>query len=436
MTRSFGIGTAVLGLALVGGCDDGTAAPCAGAECAERGAAAGGAGATAFRDAGDSTVRHEAAEEGGGGEELCPDYEAAALYRPRDRRVVVGPGDDWIAAVEGAAPGTEVVLRPGEYRFGGEVNVDIGAAVTLRGETGDPHDVVLRGDGYDVEGEGLTIRGRDVTIAELSVGDVRTHAIFVKGEDGAHAPHIYDVRLFDTGEQHIKLTPGGARDGVVACSEIFYHPGAVQGDYIDAIDLHEAIDWTIRDNYIHGIRGDGSGCAVDVRCGTFVSGPAILVWNRSRGTVIERNVLEDNYRGISLGLQRGHEGGVVRDNFVYATGADDRGIELESAVGARIVNNTVLVPGPDRAVQLRNSHDIEVVNNLLSVPVWRWGDVSFDARGNITDARDDDFRAPGDYRLRPGSRAIGAGVDDPDVGRDIDGNRRDGRIDVGCSQAP
>ncbi len=368
--------------------------------------------------------------------ERCPTYLRSPVHRRRAHQVAVGPGDDWIRAIERARPDTEVVLRRGEYRLGRHYAVRIPGGVTVRGETGHPDDVVVRGRGYGPESEGLMITGPDVTIAELSVTAVRNHAVAIKGELGAHRPHLYRLHLYDVGTQHVKLTPGGAREGLVACSEIHYTPGAVKGDYVDAIDLHGAVDWTLRDNFIHGITGDGSGCEVDTSCGRYTSGPAILVWNGARGTVVERNLLVDNFRNIAFGLGKGHQGGVIRNNFVYRRRGGDAGIELQGAAGVRVLHNTVRVAGYPGAIEVRESRDCEIVNNLLSAPVWDRGAATFRAAGNIGDAADADFLDPAGFRLQPASRARGAGLPAADAGADLDGRPRDGRFDVGCAQLP
>jgi hypothetical protein len=446
MTRSFGRGVVALGLMSLGSCVGQARAAGNGwvsvrrttdtvysvgpAPAAPAAPAAGKTPATKKPSADPIQAFHDARAA-----RFCPPYGRSDLYRRRSHTVRVRPGDDWIAAVQNAGPGTEVVFAKGEYRFGHTLNVNIGDDVTLRGETGDPKDVVLRGDGYDIECEGLTVRGSNVTIADLSVADVRDHAVMIKGEDGAQAPNIYDVRLFDTGTQQIKLTPGNIQDGVIACSEIFFHPGAAKGDYVDAIDLHNAINWKIRDNYIHDIEGDHTGCDVDISCQTYDSGPAILVWNQSSGTVVERNLLLDNFRNIAFGLARGHEGGIIRNNFIYRTKDGDAGIELETAENTRVVNNTVRLGGYDKPMEVRQSHGIELVNNLMQGDVWDRGDADFHERGDLHDASDADFLSPGDFRLKKGSRAIGAGVADAAAPEDIDGQKRGKRNDVGCDQA-
>ncbi len=366
--------------------------------------------------------------------DFCPAYTESSLFRRRGRTVRVRPGDDWIDAVESAGPGTEVLFAPGEYRIGGELNVDVGAGVTLRGATGDPRDVVLKGDGYHVESEGVTIRGRNVTIADLSVTGTRAHAIFIKGDQDTHGVQLYNVRLYDTGTQQVKLTPGGASGGLIACSEIFYNPGKVRGDYVHAIDLHGAVNWVIRDNYIHDIEGEHNGCYVDISCQTYTSGPAILVWNEARGTVVERNVLIDNFRNIAFGLGRSHEGGVIRNNFIWRTKSGEGGIELQNATNTRVLHNTIYLADFPHAMEARQASGVRFINNLTNSPIWDRGGAQFTVQGDIHDAQASDFATRGDYRLRPRSQAVGAGVAISRL-NDIEGRARPSqRPDVGCSQ--
>ncbi len=367
--------------------------------------------------------------------EFCPPYVESPLFRQRDRQVVVGPGDDWVGAIQNARTGTEVLLRDGEYRLGRVRRVQVGSGVTVRGQSGDRERVVVRGEGYGPEAEGFYITGRDVTIADLSVTRVRSFAISIKGELGAQAPHLYNLHLTDTGKQHIKMSPGESRDGVIACSSIGYSPGAVSGDYIDAIDLHNAIDWVIRDNYIYNITGEHNGCNVDTDCGTYVSGPAILVWNHSRGTIIERNTIVDSYRAIALGLGNHHEGGIVRNNFIWRTEGGDSGVELRTANNAVVANNTIIHGGNRGPIEVSRGHGHRIYNNLLSAPIRDRGDASWDEGGNITDATVDDLAAPREPYLAPGSRAVEAGVPVAEVETDFEGEPRSGRPDVGADEA-
>ena len=365
--------------------------------------------------------------------DFCPAYVDSPLYRTRQTQTTAGPADDWMGAISGAQPGTEILLLDGEYLLD-EYAVLVYDDVTIRSASGNRDGVLIRGMGYGVGSEGFMVFGANVTIADLSMTAMRNHAISIKGEQGPQSPHIYNVHLYDIGTQHVKGTPGGIADGVVACSSIGYTPGGVQGDYIDGVDIHQAIDWVIRDNLFYNIWGDGTGCEVDIDCGTYISGPAILMWNNASGTIVERNIFRDCFRNVAFGLGNGHQGGIIRNNFIYQSTPGDAGIELRDANNAQVQHNTIILGGDyPGAIEVWNASGHLIQNNLITAPIWNRGNASFTAEGNITDASNDDLATPGDPHLPPGSRAIGAGVS-CDVDSDIDGDPRVGRWDVGCDQ--
>jgi hypothetical protein len=368
---------------------------------------------------------------------FCPPYERSPLYRPRARRLTVGPGDDWVAAIEDAPSNSEVLLLDGEYRLSQYAVRFDQPDVTLRSASGNRDGVVIRGMGYGPRSEALMLMAPNISLADLTMTQVRNHAVSIKGEYGAHGSHVYNVHLYDIGTQHIKGTPGGLTRGVVACSAIGYTPGGVRGDYINGVDILEPIDWHIRDNLFYNIRGDGSGCEVDEDCGRYGAGggPSILMWRGGGGTLVERNVFLDCFRHIALGLGTPHGGGVIRNNFMYQSRPGDAGIELRGANDVRVYHNTVMLAGSYRgAVEVSDGGGHLIRNNLITAPVWDRGNAQFTAEGNITNARPDDLIVPQDPHLRPGSRAIGAGVALPEVDSDIDGDPRVGRWDVGADQ--
>jgi len=270
--------------------------------------------------------------------------------------------------------------------------------------------------------EGFGINGHNITIADLTMTQIRNHAISIKSSSGAEATHIYNVHLVDIGTQHIKGSGAyGIEDGVVACSRIGYTDGGVQGDYINGIDIHHAIDWVLRDNEIYNIFGDGSGCEVDIDCGSYYrgGGPAILLWNNSSGNVVERNRIIDSYRGIALGFGTGHEGGIVRNNFFYQSEAErdvpvgppisgDMGIQLMTSGNVMVEHNTIILGGSyPGAIEARNaSGHVTIRNNLLTAPVWDRGSVSFSQAGNITDATVADLETAGEPHVPAGSRLV------------------------------
>ncbi len=373
-----------------------------------------------------------------GGSQFCPGYVQSPLHRTRTQQITVGPDEDWEAVLAGAAPDTDILLADGDYTMTGYAVHLTNPGVTIRSASGDRDSVVIRGQGYGVPSEGLMVAAADITVADLTMTDIRDHGISIKPESGAAATQVYNVHLVDIGTQAIKASSAGDnRDGVVACSAIGYSEDGVQGDYIGAIDLHRSIDWTIRDNYIYNVTGDGSGCIIDEECGTYVSHPAILIWNQSSGAVIERNTIVDSWRAITLGLGRGYEGGAVRNNFIHQSEPGDAGIELYDAHDVIVEHNTVMVIDYRGAIEYGGSSNVTIRNNLVTAEPLdrpeRGASTGMTIVGNIIDASSADLAAPGQPQLVEGSRAIGAGVE-TGLAVDIDGDARSGRWDVGADQ--
>lgn len=370
---------------------------------------------------------------------FCPAYTQSDLYRPRLQQVTVGPQDNWISAIRGALPGTEILLQDGDYFLGSTYTVTIPEEVTVRSASGNRNAVTIIGQGYGPGAEALMVTGKNVTVADLSITQVRNHGIAIKGESGAHGTHIYNVNLYDIGTQMIKGTKG-PQDAVIACSAMGYSANGVRGDYIAAIDVHGPQDLLIRDNYIYNFMGEGTGCEVDIDCGAYMSQhPAILIWNEgARGTIIERNVMIENYRSIALGLDRGHEDGIVRNNFIFRSQPGDAGIELRTANNTLVAHNTVYVENYIGAIELSPGTNNRIYNNFISAYFRTRDGATFTEDGNLFDLEPGDLLQAGDSHLLDNSRAIGAGVSLPDiltyVTDDIDGDLRDGRYDIGADQ--
>lgn len=307
----------------------------------------------------------------------CVPIKQSQRYRKRRTQITIGPDQSWISAIQNAPPDTEILMLDGNYTLN-QYAVVVGDNTTIRSVSQDRNAVVITGQGYAEPGEGFMIIGRDVTIADLTVTAIRDHAISIKPQEGARDNTVlYNLALTDIGTQHIKLNTGGSSDGLIACSSIGYTRNGARGDYNGAIDLHEAIDWIIRDNIIYNIRGDGSGCNVDRDCGNYISGPAILVWNGAKGTRITRNRIFNSFRNIALGLGRGHSNGTISDNLIVQSSAGDAGIELQSASNTTIENNTVILSGRyPGAIEFRESRQIFIRNNQLSSEPYNRGDNS------------------------------------------------------------
>ena len=305
----------------------------------------------------------------------CTAYTRSANFRDRTWTVRVSPQSNWINSIESASAGTEILLDDGEY-FLNQYAVQVSDGVTVRSASGNASDVLILGMGYGEPSEGFMILGSDVTIADISIANIRDHAISVQPQSGAmHSLQMYNLDIRDIGTQHIKVNPGGVRQGLIACSRIGFSPGAAVGDYNGAIDLHGTIDWVIRDNYIYNITGDGSGCLVDQDCGQYISAPAIYAWNGAQGTQIIGNTIVDSFRNIALGLGTSHSGGLVSHNDIRQSSPGDAGIELFGATDVTVEFNTVQLAGRYLGtIEFRESSELTITNNWLSRMPWDRGD--------------------------------------------------------------
>jgi Right handed beta helix region len=328
-------------------------------------------------------------------------------------------------AVGEARPGDTILIADGTYALRRTIDVR-SPRVTLRGRAGDATGVVIRGGGMtgDSVGVGISVSAADVTIADLTLRDFGNHAIQVRGELSASRFTLHNARLLDTGQQLLKGSvakgPAFADEGLVACSEFSYTTSA-PSDYTNAIDLLATSRWVIRDNRLSNIRGPEKG--------GWQSGPAILVWAASDGTIVERNLIVDSYRGIALGLTNepmpyarngeaayDHAGGVIRNNVVVNLNRwADEAIEANAARDVRIEHNTVFTEGATPwSIQVRfsGSHGL-IRNNLTNHRIFLRDGGRATLDGNVMSSRRNWFVDPlrADMHLAPAGRpAIDAGV--------------------------
>ncbi len=352
------------------------------------------------------------------------------------RRIEVNHIDALEAATRGAWPGDNILLADGDYPL--RTSLDIAAPnVTIRGRRGDPTKVSLRGHGMaaDTVGVAISVSAPGVTVADLTVRDVKYHAIQVRGERGASGFTLYNARLLDTGQQLLKVSVSEGRryadDGLVACSDFSYTTTA-PSDYTNGVDLLATRGWVIRDNRFQRIRGPESR--------RWQSGPAILAWMASEDTIVERNVIIDSFRGIALGLTPGpnpmsrnghqeydHLRGIVRNNVILNLNRwADEAIEANAAREARIEHNTVLVESVESpwSIGIRFPAGSALVrNNLTNHPILQRNGGHFEGAGNVTAAKSSWFvEAPGgNLRLSAGgASAVDVGVMITDVMDDFD----------------
>jgi hypothetical protein len=309
--------------------------------------------------------------------------------------------------VNTATAGDTILVADGTYALNGAYLRFAVPGVTLRSASGDRDTVVLDGD-Y-VTTEIVQIVASNVTIADLTLREAYNHPIHIMSSSGADVTGtlIYNVHIIDPRQQAIKINPYTAADalyfpdaGIVACSHIeLTDAGRPQVDqsstpcYTGGIDAHQARDWVIRDNVIEGFW-----------CPTGLSEHAIHLWRSCRDTLVERNELRNNARGIGFGMATSgsgirtyaddpcpaagggyvdHYGGIIRNNVVFANdgelfGSDsglDCGICLWNACGARVLHNTVAsTAAPVSSIEWRFEYtDVDLSNNLVSHSLWDRG---------------------------------------------------------------
>jgi hypothetical protein len=303
------------------------------------------------------------------------------------------------------------LLEDGEYPIDG-VTLELAApGLVLRGQSGEPDRVLIKGNGMGERMVALSVSASGVTIADLAVSQVGFHGIQVRGETGASGVAIHHVHILDTGQQLIKGSTAAdskpCRDGLVACSVLEYTDSA-PSDYTNGVDVINGQGWVVRDNVLRRIRGPSKD--------GYRGGPAILFWGGSRDTVVERNLIVDCYRGIALGLvaaqnARGgrldHQGGIIRRNAVCNLNAwADEAIEVNASPGALVEYNSVLVEGKvPWSISIRfPTASARVRNNLTNHPTVLRDGASADRAANVETARRDWFVDPSSGDLRPARR--------------------------------
>jgi hypothetical protein len=353
--------------------------------------------------------------------------------------VVVSNVDELVAAIERAnAEGNlEILLEDGIYTLDDMLWVE-GVNVTVRGRSGNRDAVVIEGGGMSGPvSHVLNVTGDYFSAEDMTIGRVANHGIQIHGDADCDYPRVINVRFINTGEQMLKVSydPGNtaASDGGLVENCLFeYTAGVGPQYYIGGVDAHRAYDWTIRGNTFRSIRSPEADLAEH----------AIHFWSDSRGTVVEKNVITDCDRGIGFGLgERGHDGGMIRNNFVHTT--RDVGIGLENASGACVYNNSLYTEGYPNSVEYRfgGTSGVSIINNLANAAITSRDGGSGTLDANVTGAEADWFvdSTAGDLHL---ASAIPSVVDRgqtlADVADDIDGHTRpQGRAyDIGADELP
>ena len=366
--------------------------------------------------------------------------------------------------VSGAPAGSTIRLANGTYALGGALLNLRAPGVTLRSLSGNAASVVL--DNNYQGGDMVAVTASNVTVADLTVQRAFYHPIHVAPSSGPQAGTlIHNVRVIDPGEQGIKINPNAGfytDAGEIRCSRVELtdqgRPFIRNGCYTGGIDAHQAVGWRVHDNVIAGFW-----------CTTGLSEHGIHFWTGSRDTLVERNVLRNNARGIGFGLgfntpgrtypdapcpgvtTAGHFRGVIRNNFVVVndprvfsqgSGGFDAGIALEQVCLAETSHNTVYSTQPPfSSIEWRWAGNAgRIANNLASHNLRARDGASATVAGNIQNGPATlvvDMPGSGDLHLRVDAAAAidrGAPLPPGTVDGDIDLDPRDTAPDVGADE--
>jgi hypothetical protein len=374
---------------------------------------------------------------------------APALPAPEGNVVSVSTDGALQNAVNSLTSNTTVMIQPGTYNLTSTLWINGGVTnVAIRGSTNSCDDVVLVGRGMSNSNYGGVPHGiwigdaQRVLVANLTIRDVWFHPIQLNPASGAQDPHFYNLHLIDAGEQFIKSSSDGGiatgvNNGIVEYCTMEYTSTA-RSDYTNGVDVHTGSDWIIRHNLFRNIRAPGAG---------ELAGPAILMWNGSRNTIVDGNLFLNCQYGIALGLGNSrpddHTGGTVRNNFFHRSSSQggDVAITINSSVGTKVLHNTVILSGTyPNAIEYRfpQTTGVDIRYNLMDAGVRSRDGASGTVSSNVSNATSSWFANAqgGDLHLvAAATGAIDQANSHPDVATDYDGESRGGSApDVGADE--
>jgi len=319
--------------------------------------------------------------------------DAPALAVTGTRIVNVSTEGQLQTAMGDLRSGDTLLLADGVYNLSSSLFVNGKNDVTIRGRAGSTN-VVLAGKGMDNANHngvlhGVWSNGTNTVIAHLTIRETWDNPIIFNPP--AQSPRVYCVRLINAGSQFIKSNPAdvnagiGVNNGVVEYSWFEYtanppsnsnHSGG--SGYFNGISAHAAKNWIVRGNLFKNLHNpDGT---------SYPWNPSVLFWRHSVGTITEQNTFINVDRAVAYGLENttpyfDHEGGIVRNNFVYLTPAfmsatrkagSDGSIIAWNSPGTQVDHNTVLLNGNEfysTEFRFATTTNCTARNNLSDAPI-------------------------------------------------------------------
>ncbi len=337
-----------------------------------------------------------------------------------------------------------ILIEDGNYELSSMLYIT-SDNIVIRSLSGNRSNVVIEGQGMSGSVEhGFLIGGSNITIADISLGEVANHGIQIQGENGASNLLVHNVRLFNTGEQILKGSYGdtgpGSQNGIVECSLFEFTSSFGPQYYIGGIDVHHGTNWIVRNNTFKNIRSpEQGGSARNAE-------HAVHFWNNSANPTIENNSIINCDRGIGLGLGASScSGGLIRNNMIYGDDLgrnSDVGIGLESASNVEVYNNTVYFDHSySNAIEYRfeASTGNIIINNLTNKAIADRNGGQTTVRNNVTNAVSSWFinTSTGDLHLDGDIASVvdeGETLSYVETDLDCDDRTVDGQNDIGADE--
>ena len=379
---------------------------------------------------------------------------APKLPAPKGQVIKVSSVRQLFDATKNVRPGGTIMLAAGRYNISRRVGIKTDG-VTLRGATGNRHDVVIDGDGI---GELVAFTAcSDVTVADLTIQHAKWNGFKIDSETGVQRLRIYNCVIRNIWQRGVKgvIVPEKDRKKtqprdcrVEYC--LFYNDRAKKfgddeddtsknfgGNYIGGIDVMYAKGWTISDNVFLNLQGrtrEGRG--------------AIFLWHETEDCVVERNIIIDCDKGVSLGnsylpkkraITLHARRCIVRNNFI--TRAPEACVEAAHTSGCKILNNTIHDPRNRmrRLLRVLGACDgLVVTGNIFSGPAPQGlpaDKVAFE--NNLVKDITAAFADPkaGNLHLKtPLADVVGQAKPRPEITDDIDRKKRDSKPDLGADE--
>jgi len=311
-----------------------------------------------------------------------------------------------------ANPGDEIVIAPGSYHVTGSLYVTT-PDLTFRGASGNRDDVILHGNGMNVESgvlEGFWAAASGIRLENLTIRDFWHHGIHICGSPYADNVVVSNVRTVNCGERHVKgSSASGVSDNVLIedlwmeqTEAYLPRPGhsVDPNNYIGGIDAMHLNGWTIRRCTAANIMG----AAQSSRAGFFL-------WNGVSDLVLEQSTVIRCGHAISIGNPSGPNGshvdpwhavgGIIRNNFILRANLsiDNWALELDNTKDFKVYNNTIYSEDPTyfRTLQIFDqvgeglTTNLDIQQNILRGRILDltvgggWTIASVQAMGNIVD---------------------------------------------------